>query len=112
MSRHVAFIEAHGARTPERERRQRTIIEAVCREYRPLPEKLPHCDRPIESFGFSTRTTAAEAMQRLVTILDSVDADWREYVRAWDGFGREDRSPLRDPPQTGLLGFVQRLFNW
>jgi hypothetical protein len=87
MSRHVAYVEAHGARTPQRLDRQRAILNAVAREYRPLSEKLPRQPRPMEGFGFSTRTTAADAVAHLVGILDSVDGDWREYVRVWDGWG-------------------------
>ena len=111
VARHVAYIEARGPRTPQRLGRQRVILESVARHYRPLPEKPAREDRPFDAFAFSTRTTAAEAISRLVGILDSVDADWRDYVRVWDGWGRDDSSrPLSDPPQRGVLEIVQRLF--
>ena len=103
VPRHVAYIEAHGLSNPERYRRQRAILDAVAREYRPLPEKPPNQERskPIEGFAFSTRTTAPEAVARLVGILGSVDPEWRDYVRVWDGWGREDAAQpqLSDPPR-------------
>jgi hypothetical protein len=111
MPRHVAIIEGHGARTPERTQRQRAILDAVCQGYRPLPDELPDPDRPIEAFGFSTRITAQEATARLIGLLDSADADWRDYVRVRDGWAHDDSRPVSDPPETGLFAFLQRLFN-
>lgn len=104
MSRHVAYIEAHGSATPARRERQRRIIAAASREYRPLPEAPPHHDPSlIAGFAFSTRTSAEDALARLVGILDTVDPDWRDYVRAWDGWGREDdaQPQLAEPAITG-----------
>jgi hypothetical protein len=104
VSRHVAHIEAHGRSTPERRHRQRKIIAAASQEYRTLPEAPANVDPSlIASFAFSTKTTAADALARLVGILDGVDPEWRDYVRAWDGWGREDdaQPQLADPPITG-----------
>jgi hypothetical protein len=104
MTRHVAHIEAYGGRSPERVARQRAIIEAAGRQYRPLPDPPPHDeDRPIASFGFSTRTSRNDAFARLSGILDTTDPEWRDYVRVWDG-------KLSDPPRHGLLGFLKELF--
>jgi hypothetical protein len=114
MTRHVAYVEAHGARTPQRLARQRAILDAVGLEFRPLPERPPHeHDELIEGFAFPKSTTASEALARLVGILDSVDREWRDYVRAWDGYRRNDggQLPLADPPYRGLLALLQRIFN-
>lgn len=53
-------------------------------------------------------------MARLVGILDSVHNAWRDYVRVWDGWGRDDDSqpPLADPVRTvprttGLLSRIR-----
>jgi hypothetical protein len=103
MPRHVAYIEAIGARTPERRERQRAIIAAAGREYRPLPDAPPHHDPSlIAGFAFSTRASAQDAIDRLVGILDGVDAEWRDFVRAWDGSDREDDAhpQLAEPPLT------------
>ena len=105
MSRHVAYIEPHGRSTPERRDRQRSLIAAVSRQYRRLPEAPPHHDPSlIAGFAFSTRTSAADAVARLVSILDGADPEWRDFVRVWDGWGREDdsRPHLADPPITGF----------
>ena len=103
VSRHVAYIEAHGARTQERREHQRAIIAAAGREYRPLPDAPPQHDSSlIAGFAFSTKTTAPDALARLVGILDGVDPDWRGFVRAWDGWGREDAAQpqLAEPALT------------
>jgi hypothetical protein len=111
MSRHVAHIEGHGRATPERVARQRKILSAVAREYRPLPDKPPEYRQPIEAFAFSKKTSASEAVARLVGILDAVDAEWRDYVRVWDGWGR-DGGALSDPPRSGWLGVLRDLVGW
>jgi hypothetical protein len=101
MSRHVAHVEAHGSSSPESRQRQRAIISAACAQYRPLPDAPPGSDPSlIAGFAFSTRTSAPDALARLVGILDAVDPDWRSDVRVWDGWGRKDDSQpqLADPP--------------
>lgn len=104
VSRHVAYIEAHGPPTPVRRERQRAIIAAASLEYRPLLEAPPRHDPSlIAGFAFSTKTNAQDALARLVGILDRVDPEWREYMRAWDGWGREDdaQPQLAEPALTG-----------
>jgi hypothetical protein len=101
MSRHVAYVEAYGVPTPESRQRQREIISAASAQYRPLPDASPGSDPSlIAGFAFSTRTSAPDALARLVGILDAVDPDWRGYVRVWDGWERMDDSQpqLADPP--------------
>jgi hypothetical protein len=106
VPRHVAYIEATGQSTPERRARQRTLIAAATQQYRRLPAALPNHDPSlIAGFGFSTRTSALDALARLEGILNSLDSEWRDYVRVWDGWGRkDDREPqLADPPISGPL---------
>lgn len=56
-------------------------------------------------FAFSKKTTEHEAVARLVGILDSIDAQWRDYVRVWDGWGRDDdaQPQFADPPLRGTF---------
>ena len=112
MARHVAYIEAHGKPTPQRLDRQRAILNAVGRQYRPLPGHPPQDrHRPINGYAFSTKTSAPDAVARLVGILASIDKRWRDYVRVWDGWGRDDRAEpiLSDPPQRGPLDIALRI---
>jgi hypothetical protein len=83
MPRHVVHVEGKGVPWPFRVRRQRRILRALSVRYRGgvSTSRL----RPARSYGFSTRTEPEEAVARLAVHLDAVDAEWRSFVRVWDG---------------------------
>jgi hypothetical protein len=86
VSRHVVHVEAAGIPTPSRWRRQRSVLDELCRRYRTSPGMRSSGLRPRASFDFSTRTSPEQAVLRMLALLDEIDAGWRRDFRVWDGF--------------------------
>jgi hypothetical protein len=91
MPRHVRHVSARGFPTPGRLRRQRAIIAALAERYPVLPEDARGVGtfrlRPMASFAFSNRTSAVDAVAKLVSLLDEIDPRWRRHVRVWPKSG-------------------------
>jgi len=98
VPRHVIHVESHGFPTPLRLRRQRQALDALCENYPALLEaRRPRGLSPRASFGFSTRTSAGEAVANLAARLDTVSPGWRSYLMVWDGFPGGMATAAREP---------------